>query len=121
MPLSAVGEREAGDAIGLAAAAALPSVTATYRTAPCGVMLDDLARDPQTFTRPGNATVTLSPAQWHMVGEALDECEYAVEHSPGGGIRPSTRERYRQRRQDLLDAMPSLQSAIYEQTELPPL
>jgi hypothetical protein len=40
-------------------------------------------------------TVSLALDEWQMVLAALDEYEHAVEHSPGGGIRPSTRQRYR--------------------------
>ncbi|HTW18893.1 MAG TPA: hypothetical protein VME70_01630 [Mycobacteriales bacterium] len=65
--------------------------------------------------------VTLTMAQWHMVNEALDEYEYAVEHSPGGGIRPSTRQRYRDRHERLMREIPLLQRAVREQTGLPEL
>lgn len=66
-------------------------------------------------------SVTLSLDQWRMVLEALDEYEYSVEHSPGGGIRPSTRQRYRDLRERLTNAIPDLARTVREAIGLPEL
>jgi hypothetical protein len=66
-------------------------------------------------------TVSLSLDQWQMVQEALDEYLYVVEHSPAGGIRPATKERYRQRRHHLMKSIPEVAGSLSRQTGLEPL
>ncbi len=65
--------------------------------------------------------VSLTRAQWSVVQEALDECYYVVEHSPAGGLRKATKERYAARRDWLLATLPRLDVAIYQQAGVGPI
>jgi hypothetical protein len=85
----------------------------------CGVI--ESGTYPASVADEDAVTVTLTLDQWGMVLEALDEYEYAVEHSPGGGIRPSTRQRYRDRRERLMQAIPDLARTVRDATGLPEL
>lgn len=53
--------------------------------------------------------------------EALDNYFYEVEHSAPGGIRRTTRVRLEERRNELLETLPRLDVAIYEQAGVGPL
>lgn len=65
--------------------------------------------------------VSLTRHEWSIVQEALDAYFYEVEHSAPGGIRRTTRVRLAERRAELLDTLPRLDVAIYEQTGVGPL
>jgi hypothetical protein len=65
--------------------------------------------------------VSLTKREWSIVQEALDNYYYEVEHRSPGGIRRTTKQRLAERREELLDALPRLDVAIYEQAGVGPL